>query len=373
MTDLLKKAMHDRADSLAPPVLDVAAIVSTVERRVRRRRTAAAGCVAALAVAAAVAGPSLLTSPDRAVESPSFASTPAALDPVWASGSTIHVADRTLEVDDPVLAMATSTAGVVWSDASGAVWSAVGDTAPTRMGTTVRPQTPRLASDESLVAWLERDEAELPVYAVLDQTTGRVTRSNLSARAGMNLNPDDVDPAVVYAVDGQEVYLRDQRGLVAWNPTTDAQRVLGDPVALALYDVEDRYLAHGLPQADGGERSIQVGRTLGDGETLDVRDAVDLSPDGAHLLAENRDGVVVVADTVTGELVTPTAPGYAHVAGYHWVDDDTFLALGLVAGDWASGPADVLSCEVDGGCSVVVEAAGSIADGLVVAIGTPMG
>ena len=54
MTGLLNDLMHDRADRLEPPELDLAGIVREGDERVRRRRTAVVGgaprwpCVAAV-------------------------------------------------------------------------------------------------------------------------------------------------------------------------------------------------------------------------------------------------------------------------------------------------------------------------------------
>ncbi|WP_248581442.1 hypothetical protein [Nocardioides sp. InS609-2] len=60
MTGLLSDLMHDRADTLAAPELDLDALMRDGQRRVVRRRTAFVGGGAALAVVAVVAG---LTAP----------------------------------------------------------------------------------------------------------------------------------------------------------------------------------------------------------------------------------------------------------------------------------------------------------------------
>ena len=47
MTGLLKDVMHDRADSLDAPDLDVAAMLRDGDRQVRRRLTGVVGAAAA--------------------------------------------------------------------------------------------------------------------------------------------------------------------------------------------------------------------------------------------------------------------------------------------------------------------------------------
>lgn len=371
MTGLLRDLMHTRADSLHAPDLDVAAMVRAGDRTVRRRRTAVVGGLAALTVAAAVALPSLLPS-DRARESTTVAGALAAHDPVWAVGSTLHVGGSTIDAGAPVVALIASSAGVAYTDAEGGVWSVTDAGAPARVGAVVRAADARLVADGSLVAWVELDDAGVPVYAVLDQATGTgVTRDSLAARAGMGLAIGARDAAVVFAVDDGEVYLRDSRGLVAWDPATGGQRELGDAVALKVDDVEDGQLAQAMAAADDGGRIHQVGPALGRGEPLPIRAIIDLSPDARHLIGEDAADRAVVVDTATGESRVPTVEGYASVAGYAWVDADTFVALGL-GDDWSSTPVDLLTCDLGAACAVAVEDAGTLDGGLVVPFGRAM-
>ena len=162
MTGLLKDVMHDRADSLDPPELDVAAMVRDGERRAARRRAALgglAGLAAAAAAVVAVGAPSLWPSGTRTAtttsESP-FAAAFDAHEPAYALGATVHVDGRTFDVGRDVVAMVQSDAGVVFTDREGAVWAADGDGAPLEVGRT-HARHPSLETDGSLVAWTERD------------------------------------------------------------------------------------------------------------------------------------------------------------------------------------------------------------------------
>jgi hypothetical protein len=376
MTGLLKDVMHDRADSLDPPQLDVAAMVRDGEQRVARRRTRSiglAGLAAAAAAVVAVGAPSLwpsgtTTATTTTSESP-FAAAFDAHEPAYALGATVHVDGRTFDVGRDVVAMVQSDAGVVFTDREGAVWAADGDGAPLEVGRT-HARHPSLETDGSLVAWTERD-GEMPVYAVLDQSTGSgVVRSSLQAEPGMGRLRDERDPALVYAVDGGEVYVRDSRGLVAWDPATDRQRVVGAAGGFTVDDVKAGLIAHSVDAADG-ESTYRVGEGLGEGTVVPAWNGFSLSPDGRWLLGETDPDEAALFDTATGAPTDARVDGYSFFVGYGWADTDTYVGLGLNK-PYDAASVDLLTCEVGGGCTVTASGIGAVDEGVVVPIGTSM-
>ena len=99
MTELLKDLMHDRADTLGAPDLDVQGIVREGHRRVHRRRTAVVGAGVAAAVVAAIAVPTLLPeASQRATEEPTLSAAFTAREASYAIGSEVHIDGLTFDV-----------------------------------------------------------------------------------------------------------------------------------------------------------------------------------------------------------------------------------------------------------------------------------
>lgn len=372
MTGTLRHTLLERAHDVEAPLLDLDAIVRDGERRVARRRTAWVGAAAAVAAGAAVLAPALLPSEEAVVREATFATAFSAHHPAYALGSRVHVDGRSFDVGRDVVALVQTSHGVVFTDGDGAVWSATGDEPPLQVGRT-HARHPRLEADGRLAAWVEPAPDRVPVFAVLDQAQGSaVVRSSLAARAGSGLLRDERDPALVLAVDGDLVYVRDSRGLVAWDPVTDAQRVLGEVGGFTVDDVKAGLVAHVAPGRDEGDR-YRVGATLGSGRVLPAWNGFALSPDGRYLVGESEPDVSAVFDTRSGAEVTATPSGHDFVAGYGWVDGDTYVAVGITATDeWDTSPVDLLTCDVGGACTTLGPGVGTVADGLVVPLGTSM-
>lgn len=366
MTGLLKDLMHDRADALSAPDLDAATIVSEGDRRLRRRRTTLVAGGVAAAVLAAVALPQAFPKGAPRAVDPPFAAAFSEHFPVYALGSTVHVAGQTFDVGREVFSMVQTDSGVVFTDRDGTVWSGTGVGDPVVVGKT-NPRHPRLEADGAMAAWMERD-GDQPVYAALDQSSGEVRRSTLGAVPGMGWLRDEADPALVHAVDGDEVYVRDARGLVAWNPVTDGQRVLGEVGAFTVDDVKAGQIAHSV---EDSEDTYRIGPALGRGTVVPVWNGLSLSPDGSLLLGESEPDIAAIYDASTGAAQDATAEGYAFSVFYGWVDDDTYVGLGMNK-PYATTPIDLLSCGIDAGCTVIADAIGTLRDGVVIPIGESM-
>lgn len=378
MTSTLRDAMHERADRLDPHAFDVDRMVRDGDRQVRRRRTALVGGGAALAVAAAI-GVATLIPQDSTVTESRFAAAFSAKDPVYAIGSTVHIDGRRFDVGHEVFSMVQSTHGVVVTDPDGTVYASSGEEA-LEVGRT-HARHPLLVTDGSLVAWMERD-GDQPVYAVLDQATGEVTRDSLEITPEEGRLAEQREIPLMLAVDGDTVYVRDSRGLVAWRPASGEERVVGSIDGVLVDDVQAGQLlrtesSRGGDAADGDR--LVVGPTLDDGTVLNgASSGFALSPDAAYVVGESEPDVAAVFDTRTGERIPVDRAGYDFVVGYGWVDGDTWAGIGLPASsDLAEGESfegiglSMITCDVGGRCRTVAEV-GSVDDGVIVPLGTSM-
>lgn len=369
MTELLKDMMNERADALGAPDLDVLGMVREGNRRVARRRTAVLGAGAAAAVVAAIAVPTLLPEAEQRAQEPSFASVFTAGEPSYAVGSQVYVDGRTFDVGRPVHAYVQTTVGVVFSDRSGTVWASDG-TETVEIGTTDAKRA-HLEADGSRAAWTEYVDGAAPQYTVYDQASGEVERSVFQTG---NDGPTEYDDALL-AVDGDDVYVRDSRGIVRWNVETGDQTSLGRPLGAEVEDVKSGVIAYAIPNTDDavGGTVIHFGRDFDTAVASGLRDTevLALSPDGSTAVGEPTPDTPALADTATGEVTAIENPGYEYFTGFGWVDDDTYVGIGL-GNPWVSTPADLLECEVGGACSVTGSAIGTLDAGLVVPLGVPM-
>ncbi len=230
---------------------------------------------------------------------------------------------------------------------------------------TINRDYPHLAADGSTVAWVE--PGEVPVFTVFDQATGRTVHDSLLNTAGMSDVRDGKNAAVVYAVDGVTVYVKNPQGAVAWDTATGSTSVL-DPDAngFAINDVKDGRFAYHR-EGDGGGDFIGPDLTSGTrfAGTLDF-----LSPGGRYVMGELPEDSVGIFDTATAEqLPQPSAAGYQYFGGYQWLDDSTFAAIGFRSTEDGS-PADVLTCQAaTGACEMTAHDAGTLGEGFVIPLG----
>lgn len=377
MTGLLKDTLEKHAQEVASPHFDVAVMVRDGHRTVRRRRTALVGGVAALAVAAGIALPQLLPGGvDRAVPEPTVADGTGAFVAAYAVGTTLYLGDRELELPTRPRTMVQTTSGVVYADEDGEVWAT--NTDRTDGGPATRPAAlpvgmtdrrfPELTADGDRAAWVETG-GEVPEFAVLEHTDHSVVSSPLANDPATAPVGDARDPAVVYALDGDVVYLHDRRGAVAWNFLTDAQEVLeADADGFSIDDVQDGRIAYSPHPED--EDRYRVGPDLRSGQAVDAWNGSVLSPAGTYLLGEDGPDSAAVFEVATGRRMGDPVTGHAFFGGYAWVDDDTYLGIGFDA-EWDSSPVDILSCDVGGACETVLENLPTVQEGLRLPLGEP--
>lgn len=388
MTGLLTDVMHDRADTLDAPDLDVAAMIRDGDRRAGRRR--AVGLVglaaASLVVAAGVTLPALLSGDDRDAE---VSAPVVSYDLAYAVGSTIHDGPRTVETDVSISALVQGPSGYVVADRQGRVHTVV-DGESTQVGQLAETDRGRLVSDDDVVAWV--DAAGAGTLSVLDLATGDRADVPVAELPGEPVSRDDAGRiggagAHVAAVDGRTVYVTDARGVMAWDALDGEDPVLlaaPDGVEAQVLDVRDGQVlqvarAFEPRETDGSTTMVQVEELRVGPDLQDTRSLPGvggrLSPDGRRaalydLISRRRDlptyDTTVVGE-VSGDSWTSVAPrGFDSVTAYQWLDADTFAAR---AGSYTADSAreDLLSCEAStGDCTVVVR---GVPDELVPATG----
>lgn len=356
MTGLLHDVMHERAEALTATSPDVAAIVRAGERRVARRRTAWAGGGIAAGLALAAVAPLALGGDGPAQRGVAPAAAFAEDQVVYSLGSTIHAGARTIEAERDIVALATTEHGVVFADEPGGVWSSTGGE-PVRVGRIGLEyvEVPDLFGGGSLVAWLAPG-SDGPVFTVLDQRTGET--HELAAQGAQGADGDLGPTIAVGAVDGDTVYVHDDRGPIAWEPATGTTTVLetapGERVA--ILDVQDGVFAYAVsratPRGDNPTEVVQrMGRSLVDGVEAEIWNA-SVSPDGLHLLSETDDENVIL-ETGTGRRVPFDNGPYSFLVGHHWLDQESYAAIGFRRRD-NSQPV-LLRCDLSGACTPLTD------------------
>ena len=315
--------------------------------------------VSGLAVLAVV-GAGAVISVDRADEPADMAVADAPPDVAlatdvysWARGSVLHTATGQIDVGHPIEAYVRTAVGSVFTDGAGSVY-AVDAVGIDRVGVTTDVR-PRLVSDPQgdLVGWVD-PSGERPAFVVLDQSTGVLTRDDSHTRPGMPLLDDAAGAALVYAIDGVTLYLRDERGAVAVDTSTGRERVI-DPRAVPGATVSGAGSGLIAFETDTGTAigAAREGARLIDGL---YGSPVLFSPDGRYVTSDTES--LGVYDVVSGARVDPDLDrGFS--TGYEWLGDGTLVVL---AAERARGDADaeLLTCDVPTGvCETVVPSIGT--------------
>lgn len=330
MTDLLKDTLDHQVSTLDPPRVDVDRLIRDGNRRVARRRTAWAGGGVAAATVLALAIPQLPigggggnsgTARDEA--NSQFAAAFTEHTPTYTVGTTVHIGARTFEISQPARAFVQTSIGIVYADADGVVRATDGGS-ETEIGTLSFHFADRaLASDGPMAAWIEAGDT--PQLAVLDQSSGEVSRTSL--QAGAVTTEFDV-PAEVAAIDGDTVYLQDARGLLSWRDGELEVLMAGNAGRrLELDDVKNGVFAWRATNSD----SYRVGRDLSSGVQVEAFGGGTLSPDGSALALEVDYGQnPAVIDTATGDPIpAPARTQDGWHLGYAWPDSDTYVAVAI--------------------------------------------
>ena len=386
MTNALRQSLARQAHAVEPPALDVHALVSVGEKRLRRRRfVAVAGSV--LAVVLAVGVPAVvwdLGDEPRSVEKPKPPEPPRKVEapgtrPIaYGQGQTLHLGNREIDTGLDFLSVAVTDDGAALTTIDGGIWFADGRTVE-RIGSTIAPRVrPRsftavagppgawviTDSAGSLLAWLEYrgqrpDRPELVVY----DSARRVVLDRRPIEVG------DGGSATVLAVAGRAVFLRVQEPDPRPPDSDSAHRYDVDTAVLEPVDVAELAAAR-----RGVGRALVVGPSAEAGGVLHTEGVhVDAGTDSVGRLTHsgtNSVGRLTVKDGALDELFDPhtgeqvklrVPPGYENSQMWflQWLDNTRFTLISGIPGrygNWPGGPApvgDLLVCRItEGRCDV---------------------
>ncbi len=368
MTGLLNDVMHDRADTLGAPDLDLDAIVAVGERRLRRRRVAT-GLVAAAVAGTVVAGGLAATSLFGPADEPVPQAPVIERGPAYAIDRTITVGTQSYTVPHRVTSLVQTDDGLLYPSPDGSVWLYDGADSE-RVG---RAANHRLRTDDtgSLAAWVDSAEDGHPQYVVYDTSArSEVARVDDNA-AGASVESADRG-AEVFAVDDGSVYWRHDSDLVRYDVASGDETVLSDATA-QVEDVAGGRIAYIVEESSERGWGIAVDdRIVPGAPPLAEASNGRLSPDGRLLTAEEYDSISVYS-TESGRKVTPTVEGYLYAVGFGWSADDVVTVLGLTEFSEKSATGDVLTCDVsDDECSVVSSFTDVDPQRVVLAVGDPV-
>ena len=381
MTGLLHDMLRERADSAAPPLVDVDQIVRTGESRVRRSRAVtglAAAAVAGVIAAGAVVVPGLLDSADTTGQPATGAAAFTERRVGFAEQDVIHSGSETFSVGAVVAAYVQTDDGFVFVQRNGDVRLFDG-AASTVVG---HSQNGRVRADDtgSLVAWVDRAEDGHPQYVVYD-TAARVEVARVDDNAaGASRDPGDLGAEVLALDDGSVYWNREadwvrhdlstgeETVIARWTPPIDPETKAGRRI-VDLADVADGRIAYTEENATGSWMS--VGTSVGPEATrMPTGWHGVLSPDGALVGVEEADEIAVY-DTGSGQDVTPDLSPYPFAVLYGWEDPTTAMVFAIKDLDDPAYPADLLSCDIASGSCDVASSLDSASDGLVLPTGDP--
>ncbi len=341
-------------------------MIRTGRRRVWRNR--AAGGTAACAALAAVALVASTLPFGGSADDPTLSDSGGERQISYASGSTIHYGDRSIDVSPHKVGrfvvtddgfVYTARGSVYFTDGAGS--EKIGDT---------EGYVDVLTADDtgSYVGWVERLRSPYITQAVVyDTARGReVFRSPKSdSRSDDGCFSED-DGLRFNAIDGHTAYICDGAvfGVSAWDLTTQTRKwpTTNPPRPESwLTDVDNSYLAWSTTEFAGTSGTIVSRDPAADAPFYPIS-GNQLSPD-ANYIAGGANGQTVVFDRTTNQEVELSMPEYPEWYFMQWVADDRFTAIGFHAEndnqDNASEAPDLLTCDASSAmCTVVGQASG---------------
>jgi hypothetical protein len=369
--------IKQRVDHVEVPQLDVASLVESGERRLRRRRVTAVAGAAAVMLAVGIGVTTWnyqTTSSQEPVEQPSPDPTRTAERPLtYAVGSTIHHGAQTIDVEQEVHMVDVTDDGVVFVRQS--------------------PDTTRYEQPGAKGLWFT-DGSEVVQIGTVYGSPARgygVTASD----AGSTLVWTEPDGAwsdwssdtrsVVFDTESMQVVtrlpdvLRAYDDAVYWMPAGTTCGEDGGPIGgegtvscspnerVMRYDVaagSSEPVSWDAYQEDASTRPRTIGARDGDGGT-EPRSLIDLDFDrrGSELVISNRAGEAtpVFTEARTGEPIRLRVPAGATTAtlfhASHWLDDDNLVLFGYtVMRTELADEGDIFACALStGSCRRVVQ------------------
>ncbi len=363
MTGTLKDLMTERADAEASPQVDVDAIVRAGDSRVRRRRVVAGAGAAAVAASVAFVVPAVVDSssppsPDRSRSVQPATAEFAQSRVSYAVGSSIHYGDRLIDVSPHDVATYVQTDdGFVFIDRQGTIYFADGADV-VEIGRSQQPYGPLLAADDSgsYVGWVDTTPA-VAEFVVYDTSSRSEVVRTSEGNQPTTKQTGEFDLPMIRSIDGQHAYWHSTAGITAWDLTAGTGELIApDATYEWLKDVAAGQLAR---TSDNGDRIVVSGNPAGNAPAFDGWFA-DLSPNAMYLYTDKADEVRIF-DVQTGDQVTPGHSGYPFIFLSQWLDDDSFVVVGIKAGNRETDPLDLLTCTISAGeCTVAATEVGQV-------------
>jgi hypothetical protein len=367
MTKTLKDMMQARAEAVPDPQLDVDAAVRAGRRRVRWHRVVAAAVACAALAAVALVVPMLpFVGGD---DSPAFSDGLGERQISYASGSTIHYGDKSIDVSPHEVATYVLTDdGFVYTTEDGAVYFTDGGDSK-QIGHAGGNNT--LVADDtgSYVGWADTSADSDNEAIVYDTERGAQVRRLQNVGGSTASCYSDGRGATLVAIDGDAAYLCHPNGVSAVSLTTHSDWYVTPPPSglLRVTDVADDAVAWADPEGPAIGRGTIVSR----GERIETWNrrvsASQLSPDADYLAGFALDGGggwrTLVVDWSSDREVELEMPQYHEWYVMQWIGDDRFTAVGYDAEDYegaAVAAPELLTCDISAmDCTVVGRAKGS--------------
>ncbi|MEV8371158.1 hypothetical protein AB0P21_00370 [Kribbella sp. NPDC056861] len=355
MTDLLKDTLTERADAAVPAALALDTIITTGNRRIRRRRVLAVAGTALVTLAVLATGLTLARGVDRepAPAVASFAERRA----TYATGSEIHYgADVISAAPQKISAFVQTDTGFVFipTGAEGGLFLADGKQIHKLADYPGDLTDLTAARDGNLVGWIEPSEGRYDSVIYDVAARREVVRTPLG-----NTPPPIaslVDGPRIVAIDGGYAYLGTLDGVYRWDLRTGQYRLIVPSVRPSAIRTlaADRYLFDTDPRLLRGPQPITLQlRTLAGSNVLSSYSGKYgyLSPTGKHLLTAAADPQKITPppadlklfETTTHQQLPFTHPDHPRLIFNQWLTDTTFTAAGLRT-TTATSPVDLLTC-----------------------------
>jgi hypothetical protein len=363
MSGTLRDLMAERAQAAPPPRVDLGTVVESGNARLRRRRTALGAGVAGVVLAAALAAPAL--APDESDGGPGQLqpAAPAFADRqvTYALGSKIFYGNQQLDVSPyDVSTFVQTDDGFVFTDKAGNVIFTDG-TATDVIGATDQPYGRLLAADDSgsYVAWVDTNARPAPQFVVYDTAARRTVVLTADGNTPDAMSAGEFDIPMVRAVDGDHAYWHSSKGISAFDLRAGTGSLLAPGANyLRLQDVAAGTLAETSPDT---QRTV-ISSGPGTPEQTFAGEGANVSPEARYVATQLNDEQKVF-DVATGADVSPAHAGYPFIGLTQWTSDNTFVALGIPAGNTESDPLDLLTCSIPTQqCAVAVPHVGRIGE-----------
>ncbi|WP_328324332.1 hypothetical protein OHA70_33035 [Kribbella sp. NBC_00382] len=354
MTDLLKDTLTEHADRTQPSPLDLDAIITTGNRRLRRRRVVAIAGTAMVTLAVLI---TTLTLIKPATDQPAPVSVPfTERRATYAIGSEIHFGQDVISTAPHKLTAFVQTNSGFAFIATGERGLFVADGKQVRKIAAYPGDLTRLtaANHGNLVGWVEDFDggSDSVIYDVA--TDREVLRTPVGNERGPLLDP--VESPRIAAIDDRFAYLGTLKGTYRWDLKTGKHQLLLNTTTGNVLTA-----ASGFSLRRGPEKAYLTGTTVVLVDDLNgflaprtfPGQAGYLSPTGEYLLTAPNDSRSITPppaalrlfQTTTGKELSLTHPGHPFLIFSQWLTNDTFTAAGLRT-TTPNSPVDLLTCSL---------------------------